>query len=240
MEIKKSKDADLEGKRTTGFLLGIILVLAIFFAALEYSTGGSTIDFDEDLLRDLAHEEEDLIPLVTRKDLMMPAPEKRPKAPEVLKVTENEANALMPDEAGSDTEEEEKPLPDTPEKDEEESEVEEMPPPIANAEDNPLNFRIVEDLPQFPGGPVEFMKWLTKNLQYPKEAQRGRVQGRVVAQFIVNADGSISDLKIVTPLDPACDREVLRVLGTMPSWKAGSQNGKPCRTMVAIPIVFKL
>lgn len=230
----------MESKRTTCFLMGIILVLSVLFVAFEYSGEGSPADIDDDFLKDLTHEEEDLIPLITRKELHVALPERQAQVSDALKVTEETVEQPMPDDAGTAQDKEENRLPDAPEQQEKEEKTEEQSPQIANAEDNPLNFRVVENLPEFPGGAVEFMKWLTKNLQYPKEAQRGRVQGRVVAQFIVNADGSISDLRIVTSLDPVCDREVLRVLGMMPKWKAGMHNDKPCRTMVAIPIVFKL
>jgi protein TonB len=107
-------------------------------------------------------------------------------------------------------------------------------------EDNPLKFRLVEDLPQYPGGAVEFMKWLTKNLQYPKLAQVKKTQGKVIAHFYVEKDGSITGLKIVQSLSRECDKEALRVLGMMPNWQPGVQNGQPCRTKVSIPIVFKL
>jgi protein TonB len=98
----------------------------------------------------------------------------------------------------------------------------------------------VEQLPEFPGGMVEFMKWLTKNLKYPPSAQNRKVQGRVVVSFIVNKDGTIADAKVVKPVDPTLDREAMRVVRMMPNWKPGLQMGKPCRTMFAIPIVFKL
>ena len=84
------------------------------------------------------------------------------------------------------------------------------------------------------------MKWLTRNLRYPNSAQQRKVQGRVVAQFIVNTDGSLSDISIVQPVESTLDREAMRVLRLMPKWKAGQQDGTPCRTMVCIPIVFKL
>ena len=105
---------------------------------------------------------------------------------------------------------------------------------------NPLNFHIVEDLPQFPGGAVEFMKWLTKNLRYPNSARIKKVQGKVVAVFYVEKDGNITGLKVTQSLSPECDREAVRVLRMMPQWKPGIQHDKPCRTKVCIPIVFKL
>ena len=107
--------------------------------------------------------------------------------------------------------------------------------------DNPLNFHTVEDLPKFPGGAVELMKWLTKNLRYPSDAQRNKKEGKVVVQFIVNKDGTMSDLKVVKSAQYASlDREALRVMRKMPKWTPGVQNDKPCRTMVCIPVVFKL
>jgi len=105
---------------------------------------------------------------------------------------------------------------------------------------NPLNFHVVEELPQFPGGAVEFMKWLTKNLQYPKKARELKRQGKVVAVFYVEKDGSVSGIKVTQSLSPECDRETLRVLRMMPKWKPGIQHDEPCRTKVCIPVVFKL
>ena len=107
-------------------------------------------------------------------------------------------------------------------------------------DDEVLNFRVVEELPQFPGGYLEFVKWLTRNLKYPPLARQQKVQGRVVAEFIVNKDGSVTDVQVVNSLNRYCDHEALRVLRSMPRWTAGIDNGKPCRTKVCIPIVFKL
>ena len=107
-----------------------------------------------------------------------------------------------------------------------------------NAEDA-VSLRIAEDAPQFPGGPVAMMKWLTRNLHYPKALEPQHVQGKVVAEFIVNKDGSIAYVKVTSGLHPLCDAEVLRVLRMMPRWKPGVMNGEPCRTKVCVPVVFK-
>ena len=117
---------------------------------------------------------------------------------------------------------------------------EEEQPEVVDMYNEPVDFRVVEDLPQFPGGASEFMKWLTKNLKYPISAQKRMVKGRVVAQFIVNTDGSVSDLELTEHLDTSCDQEVLRVLRLMPKWQAGMMNAKPCRTKVSIPIIFNM
>ena len=112
--------------------------------------------------------------------------------------------------------------------------------PLTVDPQNPLNFHVVEDLPQYPGGAVEFMKWLTKTLKYPQKARDQKKQGKVVAVFYVEKDGSVTGLKVTQSLSPECDQEAMRVLGMMPKWKPGIQHDQPCRTKVCIPIVFKL
>ena len=113
-------------------------------------------------------------------------------------------------------------------------------PQIPIDDEKPVNFRIVEQLPEFPGGMVEFMKWLTKNLKYPILAQQQQIEGKVVVSFIVNKDGSIVNIKLEKSIHPLLDREALRVMRMMPKWKPGIENAKPCRTLFAIPVVFKL
>jgi len=116
-------------------------------------------------------------------------------------------------------------------------ELREMEPPPSD--EDAVSLRIAEDAPQFPGGPVAMMKWLTRNLHYPKALEPQHVQGKVVAEFIVNKDGSIAYVKVTSGLHPLCDAEVLRVLRMMPRWKPGVMDGEPCRTKVCVPVVFK-
>lgn len=113
-------------------------------------------------------------------------------------------------------------------------------PPIPVASEQPLNFRIVQQMPEFPGGGSAFIQWLTRQLRYPSLAQSQRIQGRVVVSFIVNKDGSIADVKLEKSVNALLDREALRVIRMMPRWKPGVHNNQPCRTMVAVPVVFKI
>lgn len=113
-------------------------------------------------------------------------------------------------------------------------------PPIPAASEQPLNFRIVQQMPEFPGGGSAFIQWLTRQLRYPPLAQSQRIQGRVVVSFIVNKDGSIADVKLEKSVNALLDREALRVIRMMPRWKPGVHNNQPCRTMVAVPVVFKI
>lgn len=104
----------------------------------------------------------------------------------------------------------------------------------------PTPFRIVEQMPEFPGGATAFIQWLTHQLRYPPAAMSKKIEGTVVVSFIVNTNGSIVDLKLEKSVNSLLDQEAIRVIQMMPKWKPGLQNNKPCRTMVAVPIVFHL
>lgn len=101
-------------------------------------------------------------------------------------------------------------------------------------------FQVVEEQPMFPGGMEEMMKFLQENIKYPKEAQEQGKQGRVIVQFVVNKDGSISDAKVMKPVDPLLDAEALRVVSEMPNWTPGKQRGKEVRVRFTLPVTFRL
>ena len=98
----------------------------------------------------------------------------------------------------------------------------------------------VETMPEFPGGVEKLMEYVAMNVRYPKEAEDKCLQGRVIATFIVEKDGSITSAKIVRSIDPALDAEALRVINGMPNWKPGTQKGEPVRVKYTIPISFRL
>ena len=108
-----------------------------------------------------------------------------------------------------------------------------------NSEEGEI-FQVVEEQPMFPGGMEEMMKFLQQNIKYPKEAQEQGKQGRVVVQFVVNKDGSISNDTIVRSVDPSLDAEALRVVRSMPNWTPGKQKGKPVRVRFTLPVTFHL
>ena len=101
-------------------------------------------------------------------------------------------------------------------------------------------FDVVEQMPEFVGGQAELMKFLAENVHYPEAAYKVGKQGRVIVTFIVEADGSVSNAKIVKKVSDELDAEALRVIGTMPKWKPGMQNGKAVRVKYTIPITFRL
>lgn len=243
-ETKKTKDASLEQYRAQAWLMGLVMALALMFVALEY-TSGSNDDADDAQLDDLAQEFEE-IPALDMRD-MTPAAEPQAAASQQTEVkavktptpiAELNEGKLNADANLTGTAVSDSGLADG--NAEPTDETQALSPLPVNDPDNPLNFRVVETLPDFPGGMVEFMKWLRNNLRYPVSARRRKVEGKVVVSFIVGKDGSVSDLKVVTPADPALNAEALRVMRMLPKWKPGTEMGRPARTMMCIPIVFKL
>ena len=112
----------------------------------------------------------------------------------------------------------------------------------APAQESPADdaFDVVEQMPEYPGGPKALMEFLNNNVQYPAEAEKAGIQGRVIATFIVEKDGSISNAKVVKSVDPLLDAEALRVIDAMPNWKPGMQNGKVVRVKYTVPLSFHL
>ena len=101
-------------------------------------------------------------------------------------------------------------------------------------------FDVVEQMPQFPGGPAALMEYLSKNVRYPEEAYKNGIQGRVIATFVIEKDGSITEARVVKSVDSQIDAEALRVVNSMPNWIPGRQNGEPVRVKYTVPITFKL
>lgn len=101
-------------------------------------------------------------------------------------------------------------------------------------------FDVVEEMPVYPGGMEAMMDFFSKNMKYPKEAFDAKQEGRVIAQFVVEKDGCITDAHIVKSVSPALDAEALRIVNAMPNWTPGRQNGKPVRVKYTVPISFKL
>ena len=101
-------------------------------------------------------------------------------------------------------------------------------------------FDMVEQAPQFPGGPAELMAWLGKNIRYPVIAQENGIQGRVICQFVVGSDGSVRDIKVMRGVDASLDKEAVRVIQSMPKWIPGRQNGKAVSVRYTLPVTFRL
>ena len=114
------------------------------------------------------------------------------------------------------------------------------PPPAPKPEVATKVFDVVEEMPSFPGGQAALMSFLSSNIKYPVVAQENGVQGRVIVGFVVERDGSITDVKVMRSVDPSLDREAQRVVRAMPRWKPGKQNGSAVRVKYTVPVVFRL
>ena len=207
MENKKSDKARLEPQRPLWFLLALVVVMATFYVAINYTSTSQT-DYDEQPIDDLV-QDINLMPAINRDDriaVMPTAAQAKPTPTKINVVDEvkqeaeklNTLNQLRTNDGTAD--------------DGAEGASQAQPPVAVDANDNPLNLRVVEQLPEFPGGMVAMMKWITKTLRYPPQAQQKKIQGKVVVTFIINKDGMISNIKIAQSADPLLNNEALRVV----------------------------
>ncbi len=228
MELKKSDKANLEKKKGLFLQIGLVTVLALLLIAFEWTTREvATGSLGE--LSDVVMEEE-IIPITRPEEIQPPPPPPPPQVTEVLNIVEDDVDIddeLFIDdvEARADTRIDFTQMVFDDEQEAEEAEV----------------FFIVEDMPDFQGGGQDaFRRYIAENLRYPQIAAENGIQGRVFVQFVVNADGSVSDATVVRGVDPSLDREALRVVMSSPKWTPGRQRGQPVRVAFTFPINFVL
>ena len=118
--------------------------------------------------------------------------------------------------------------------------VEEVVSEFNELEDTEEVYVVVDKMPEFPGGMQKLMKYFSDNMRYPSVAAENGIQGRVVCQFTVWKDGSIRDIVVVKGVDPALDREAIRLIQNMPKWKSGEQRGKAVACKYTVPVSFRL
>lgn len=238
MKQQKSDIPTVEEHRATAFLLGLVLVLSVLYVAFQYNSAPQGMDLSDQSLDELVQDIE-LHPAMDDKEMVntmaVQPPQKtfserikamdQPLKQQIEKLSASTTSSLLVGDGEAEALN---------------AKLSAALPPIPVASEQPLNFRIVQQMPEFPGGGSAFIQWLTRQLRYPPLAQSQRIQGRVVVSFIVNKDGSIADVKLEKSVNALLDREALRVIRMMPRWKPGVHNNQPCRTMVAVPVVFKI
>lgn len=220
MEAKKNPKVDYRKKSALFFNIGLVISLALVISAFEWKVAEkvSWVDIDQ--------------PVFGGETIMVPPtvhtpPQKPPvRQISVITVVDDEVEV---DEIEYDLAIDKDPVIEVVEAsaDLPEEEAEEV-------------FDIVETDPSFKGGLGEFYKFVGKNLKYPAQARRIGVEGKVFAQFIVDKDGSLSDIKVVRGIGAGCDEEVLRILNKSPKWNPGKQRGRPVKVRMIFPITFKL
>jgi len=222
MELKKSKKAMLETRRATHFLLGLVISLALTWMAFEYKS----YDQAEGIIAtQTVFMEDDEFPVQTERPKELKPPEVKPVTTiEIVDNTEKVPDIDIDIEIDPDDVLEDYTLA-TNEPDEE--------------EDEPTFFVMVQEEPKYIGGEAALMKHLS-NINYPQMAILAGTQGTVYTSFIVEKDGSISNVKILRGIGNGCDEETLRIIKAMPKWKPGKQMNTIVRVQVRIPVRFIL
>lgn len=228
MELKKSKSADLEKRKGMFIEIGLVVALSLVLVAFEWTKGEKEID-DSEIVQEIQFEDEMM--QITRREEPKPEPKpEQPKVAEVLDIVDDDVE-IEDDfdfdmEATDDTEYDFTSMIGD---DEEEIEEEEV-------------FYIVEDMPTFNGGDpaTEFRKYIGENLRYPDIAAENGISGRVIVQFAVNRTGQVVDAVVVRSIDPALDKEAIRVVMSSPKWTPGKQRGKAVKVLFTFPINFVL
>lgn len=223
MEPKKNPKADLDKKTGMFFNIGLAVSLALVLTAFEWRSydDGGLVDLGE-----LDDDFEDIMEIPPTEQ--PPPPPPKIQLPQIIEIPdeeeiEEEIEVDLDVEITEETVIEDIVFEEAPE--------EEVADEI---------FDIVEDQPSPPGGMGAFYKFVGKSMKYPNQARRMGIEGRVFVQFVVDKDGTLTDIKAVKGIGAGCDEEAVRVLKSAPKWKPGKQRGRPVKVRMILPITFKL
>ena len=225
MEEKKSPKANLEDKRLIFIQVGLIISLLVAWMAFEYKSYDKRV-IDDSLLRKTEVVEEEMVE-ITKQEEQKPQPVEMPKQTTQLEIVEDDVE-VEDIEINAEVDQ---------------SEVIDDYVPVEVEEEEVTEaeiFQIVEEMPSYPGGEAKMYEYLGKNIKYPQIARESGIQCRVFVNFVVEPDGSVSNVKVMRGIGGGCDEEAMRVIKSMPKWKPGKQRGKAVRVTYTIPVVFKL
>ena len=205
--------------------IGMIISLLIAWLAFEHKSYDKR-EIDPSLLRQTEVVEEEMVE-ITKQEEPKPQPVEVPKQTTQLEIVEDdvEVEDIEINAEVDQTEVLEDYVPvEVVEEDVQEQEI----------------FQIVEEMPSYPGGDQKLMEFVAKNIKYPQIARETGIQGRVFVGFVVEPDGSVSNVKVLRGIGGGCDEEAMRVVKSMPKWKPGKQRGKAVRVSYMLPVNFKL
>ena len=225
MEEKKSPKANLDNKKLMFMQIGMVISLLIAWLAFEHKNYDKR-EIDESLLnREIVEDLE--MTEITKQDEQKPQPVELPKQTTQLEIVQDDVE-VEDIEINAEVDQQEV--------------IEEYVPVEVEEEDVQEQeiFQIVEEMPSFPGGEAKLMEYVAKNIKYPQIARETGIQGRVFVGFVVEPDGSISNVKLLRGIGGGCDEEAMRVIKSLPKWKPGKQRGKAVRVSYQIPVFFKL
>ncbi len=222
MEVKKNPKIALANKSGLFLNIGFVISILLVIVAFEWKSYG-----DNDLLNigQVIDDFDEIteIPITHQP----PPPPPKAKQPEIVEVDD-------------EVEIEEEIKVDLDVEITEETEIEEIifAEPVEEEEINEI-FTLVEEFPSFDGGDVAYIKFIQKNLIYPEKARRMGIEGRIFVQFIVEKDGSLTNIKVLRGIGGDCNEEAIRVLKNSPKWLPGKQRGKAVRVQMVVPMTFK-
>jgi periplasmic protein TonB len=226
MELKKSIKADLENKKFIFTQIGLIIAMALMLVAFEWKTYEKTVT--ELGARQVDNAAEEIIPITEQK--VKPPPVAPPK--QIVKINVVDDQIEVDDNIDINVEADDN------------TEVQEYVAPVQQAEEESAEevqiFMVVESMPAFPGGETALYKYLAENIKYPQMAKESGIQGRVFVTFVVERDGSVTDVRVLRGIGGGCDEEAIRVVQNMPRWTPGKQRGKSVRVQYNLPVKFTL
>ena len=225
MEEKKSPKANLENKKLMFTQIGLIISLLIAWLAFEHKSYDKR-EIDPSLLRQTEVVEEEMVE-ITKQEEPKPQPVEVPKQTTQLEIVQDDVE-VEDIEINAEVEQDEVIEDYVPVEVEEEEVVEQE------------IFQIVEEMPAYPGGDQKLMEFIAKGIKYPQIARETGIQGRVFVGFVIEPDGSVSNVKVLRGIGGGCDEEAMRVVKSMPKWKPGKQRGKAVRVSYMLPVNFKL
>ena len=225
MEEKKSPKANLENKKLMFMQIGMIVSLIVAWLAFEHKSYDKR-EIDPSLLNREVVVDEEMVE-ITKQEEQKPQPVEMPKQTTQLEIVQDDVE-VEDIEINAEVEQneviEEYIAPEVVEDDVVEQEI----------------FKIVEEMPSFPGGEQKLMEFVGKNIKYPQIARETGIQGRVFVNFVVEPDGSVSNVSVLRGIGGGCDEEAMRVVKSMPKWKPGKQRGKAVRVQYMLPVNFRL
>ena len=225
MEEKKSPKANLENKKLMFMQIGMIISLLIAWLAFEHKSYDKR-EIDPSLLRQTEVVEEEMVE-ITKQEEQKPQPVEVPKQTTQLEIVQDDVE-VEDIEINAEVDQQEVIEEYVPvEVEEEEVQEQEI-------------FQIVEEMPAYPGGEQKLMEFIAKGIKYPQIARETGIQGRVFVGFVIEPDGSVSNVKVLRGIGGGCDEEAMRVVKSMPKWKPGKQRGKAGRVSYMLPVNFKL
>ena len=230
MEIKKSAKASLENKRLLFTEAGLVIALAIVYGAFNWSSKDSAVAVLEDTTQVLVEEE-----MIAIQNELPPPPPEAPNIPvlsDQIDIVDDDIK--LDDDMFINLEDDANLGVDI--MDYKEAEVEEE-----EVEEEAIPFQLVEQKPSFNGGDAnEFSKWVNSRLVYPEIAKENGVQGRVTLQFTVEADGRVTNVRVLRGVDESLDKEAVRVVSSSPKWKPGKQRDRAVKVTYTFPVIFQL